>query len=103
MSTLEKSAEGEVRLTLSGPDEERILATLRRWPQWLRAEVERDPVDASRTLAVTLIADQSQEATLREILRRSFGLVFPPEGGSAELTPLPPPKPSRRGFPPRRS
>jgi hypothetical protein len=102
MSTLDKSVEGEIRLTLSGTEEERILATVRRWPQWLRAEVERDPADTGRILAVTLVTDQSQEATLREILRRSFGLVFPPEGGSAELAPLPPPKPSRRGFPPRR-
>jgi hypothetical protein len=103
MSTLDKSVGDEIRLTLSGAEEERILATLRRWPHWLRAEVERDPANAEHTLAVTLVAAQSQEATLREILRRSFGLVFPPEGGSAELTPLPPPKPSRRGFPPRRS
>ena len=97
MTTLSISESGELRLTLRGEAENRILATVRRWPHWQRVALERDPVDAERYLAVTLIADQAYESTVREILKRSFGLTFPPTGGSCELPPAPPPVPSRRG------
>jgi hypothetical protein len=103
MTTLDMSIPGELRLILRGEQENTILSTLRRWPHWLRAEVEHDPVDKAQCLAVTLITDRNQESTLREILRRSFGMTFPPEGGDFAMKPAPPPKPPRRGFAPRRS
>ena len=36
--------------------------------------------------AVILTAERAMEATIREILRRSFQLVFPVDGGEAEHT-----------------
>lgn len=102
MTTLDMSVADELRLVLSGAEEQAILATLRRWPYWLRAEVERDPADASQCLSVTLIAERSQEATLREILRRSFGLTFPAEGGSRTMVAPAVPQPRPRGFGARR-
>ena len=77
MATLSTDAPGEVRLTLRGETDNRILATLRRWLNWLRVDIERDPVDAARTLSVTLVADQSHEAIVRDILKRSFSITFP--------------------------
>ncbi len=62
MITLFVSAAGELCLTLRGADENRILTTLRRLPYWQRADIERDPDDPERCLAVTLIADQSHES-----------------------------------------
>lgn len=103
MATLDLSMPGKLRLTLRGSNENTILTTLRRWPHWLDAEVDRDPVDRSQCLAVTLIADRDQETTIREVLKRSFGMTFPPEGGDRTLPAAPPPAPTRRGFPPRRS
>ena len=104
MTTLDMSSPDELRLVLYGVAENAILTTLRRWPHWLRAEVERDPADPSQCLSVTLITGREQEATLREILRRSFGLIFPAEGGSRDLVLPPEPKPRRGGaFSPRRS
>jgi hypothetical protein len=97
MATLDLSSPEELRLTLRGPDENTILTTLRRWPHWLRADVERDPEHTAQVIAVTLIADRNQEATLREILRRSFGMTFPTEGGDFAFTPPPAPAPMRRG------
>jgi phage-related baseplate assembly protein len=102
MATLDLNTQGELRLILRGASEDTILTTLRRWPHWLRAELEHDPVDAAQVLAVTLITDRAQEATIREILRRSFGMAFPPEGGDLAMRPAPPPKPQRRGFAVRR-
>ncbi len=101
MTTLDMSIPGEVRLILRGAAENAILTTLRRWPHWLRAEVEHDPVEPTQCVAVTLITERAQESTIREILRRSFGLTFPPEGGSQPLVLPPVPEPRRRGFSPR--
>ncbi len=98
MTTLSTSSGGELCLTLRGEEENRILTTLRRWPYWLRAEIERDPADPARFLAVTLVADAQHESTVREILKRSFGLTFPIEGGSLELAPEPPQPTRRRGL-----
>ncbi|MBX0329048.1 hypothetical protein K2Z83_15320 [Oscillochloris sp. ZM17-4] len=102
MTTLDLSVPDELRLVLRGADEDAILTTLRRWPHWLRAEVGHDPDNAAQVLTVTLITDRDQEATLREILRRSFGMTFPPEGGDVAMLPAPPPKPQRRGLAVRR-
>jgi len=98
MTTLDVSTPGELRLTLRGAAENAILTTLRRWPYWLRVELEHDQTDAAQCVAVTLITGRNQEATLREILRRSFGLIFPPEGGETALRPAPEPRSRRRGF-----
>lgn len=96
MTRLYTDRSGELCLTLSGEEENRILSTLRRWPYWQRADVERDPADAERCLSVTLVTDRMYEATLREILKRSFGLTFPAEGGSIDLPPAPPETSRRR-------
>jgi hypothetical protein len=97
MTTLSISEAGEVCLTLRGEDENRVLATLRRWPHWRRVALEHDPINTERYLAVTLVADQVHEATVRDILKRSFGLTLPERGGTCDLPPAPPPTPHRRG------
>lgn len=102
MATLDLSVPGELRLTLRGMPENVILTTVRRWPNWLQAEVERDPSDPTQCMAVTLIADRAQEPTIREILLRSFGLRFPVEGGDQDLKLVPQTSPARRGFQSRR-
>ncbi len=94
MTTLSTSETGELCLTLRGEAENRILTTLRHWPHWQRVDIERDPADADRCLAVTLIADAAFESTVREILKRSFNLTFPESGGSSELV-IEEPVPSR--------
>lgn len=91
MTTLDLSVPGELRLILRGTAENVILTTVRRWPHWLRAEVERDPTDPSQCVAVTLITDRVQEFTIREILQRSFGMRFPVEGGDQPIETTSPP------------
>ena len=97
MTTLSITEAGDVCLTLRGEAENRILTTVRRWPHWRQVALERDPADTALYVSVTLIADQTHESTVREILKRSFGLTFPESGGSCELPAAPPPTPSRRG------
>ena len=97
MTTLFIAETGELHLTLRGAEENRILATVRRWPYWQRVDIERDPANAERCLAVTLIADRGHEAVVREILRRSFGMTFPEAGGSRDIGPEPLPTPRWRG------
>ena len=92
MATLSLAESGELQLTLRGMDENRILATVRRWSYWQRVDIERDPADAERCLAVTLIADRAYEPIVREILRRSFGMTFLEEGGICDIGPAPLPK-----------
>ena len=96
MARLSIDASGEVWLTLRGENDNRILATLRRWPNWRRVDIERDPDDPSRALSVTLVADQSYEAIVRDILKRSFSITFPEAGGDVALPPEPEPRPHRR-------
>jgi hypothetical protein len=103
MTTLDISTPGELRLVLRGAAENAILNTLRHWPYWLSVEIEHDPVDKARHLSVTLITGQNHEVVLREILRRSFGMIFPPEGGERPLIVEAKPEPVRRGFGVRRS
>lgn len=92
MTTLDISAPDELRLTLHGATENVILATLRRWPHWQSAELERDPDNTNQYLTVTLITSRSHEATIRDILKCGFGMVFPREGGSIAFVP---PQPRR--------
>lgn len=87
MSMLFTSPSDELCLTLRGLEEDRVLATVRRWPHWRRVDIERDPANAERCLAVTLVTDPMFESTMREILKRSFGMTFPDEGGSCEIAP----------------
>lgn len=96
MATLSINEVGELCLTLRGAAEDRVLTTLRSWPHWLRADVQHDTQNPSHCIAVTLITNRNHEATIREILKRGFGLTFPPEGGSYELAPLLPTHPRRR-------
>ncbi|MBK9712204.1 MAG: hypothetical protein IPO81_12925 [Kouleothrix sp.] len=98
MTTLSTSALGEVSLTLRGEAENPILLSLRRWPHWLRVDVERDPDNPERCLSVTLVADQAYESTVRDILKRGFGITFPAAGGDVELPPAPPPRARKRGW-----
>jgi hypothetical protein len=97
VTTLHISDEGELRLTLRGAAENRILTSVRRWPHWRGVDIERDPVSAELCLSVTLITDQIYESTVREILKRSFGMTFPTGGGMSELAPEPPSRSKRRG------
>lgn len=97
MTTLSKNAAGEVCLVLRGEAENRILTTLRHWPYWVRVDVERDPDDSARCLSVSLFADELHEPIVRDILKRSFGMTFPEDGGDAALSPEPPARPRRRG------
>jgi hypothetical protein len=99
MTTLSTNAAGELSLTLRGEAENRILMTLRRWPHWQRVDLDRDPTDGKRYLAVTLFTDAMYESTIREILKRSFNLTFPAIGGTSELVieePAPSHKPRAR-------
>jgi hypothetical protein len=96
MTTLYLSESGEIHLTLNGAAENRILTTLRRWPHWRRITIERDPMNPAQCVALTLIASQEYEATLREILQRSFNMTFPAVGGSETLLPEQQPPPRRR-------
>lgn len=96
MTTLDMSIPGEVRLVLRDAAENVILKTLQRWPHWLRADLEHDPANPTQCVGITLVADRAHESTIREILRRSFSLNFPPEGGSCAFVLPPAPEPRRR-------
>jgi hypothetical protein len=96
MATLFINEIGELCVTLRGAREDRVLTTLRGWPYWVRADIERDAENPASCITVTLITNRDHESTIREILKRSFGLIFPAEGGSLELAPLPPQVSRRR-------
>jgi hypothetical protein len=97
MATLTRAVSGKtLTLTLRGADEDRILATVRRWPYWDEVSIERDPADADHILSITLHTDRANEATLRAILERSFGMTFPAEGGDCAPDAAEPPPPVRR-------
>jgi hypothetical protein len=87
VATLSISGTEELCLTLRGAAENQILETIRRLPYWRRVSIERDPVDAAQTVAVTLVTDIIHESTVRSILQRSFGLTFPKDGGDGLATP----------------
>ena len=102
MTTLSIGETGELYLTLRGAEENRILASVRRWPYWQRVDLERDSADAERCLAVTLIAGRIYESMVRDILRRGFGMTFPEAGGTCAIGPEPVPKPRWPGRSPSR-
>ena len=96
MSSLYLNPAGELCLTLRGAAENRILTTVRRWPHWRRVDIERDPLNIEHCSAVTLITDPIFESTVREILKRSFGMTFPAEGGTIAMPPESPAAGRRR-------
>ncbi|GAB4188311.1 MAG: hypothetical protein OHK0022_00130 [Roseiflexaceae bacterium] len=89
MASLFINHQGEMCLTLRGAAEDRVLTTLRGWPHWSRADIERDPQNPGSYRAVTLITARVHETTIREILKRSFGMIFPSEGGNCAAEELP--------------
>jgi hypothetical protein len=97
MAELYTSETGELCLVLRGSAEDRILNTLRRWPYWRRADVERDPAHPELCVAVTLVTDRVHDQTVRSILQRSFGITFPAEGGSGTIASGSPANRGRRG------
>jgi hypothetical protein len=80
MAQLNYPSQAEVQLRL-GQHENEILTVVRHWAWWTRAEVEGRVADDPEVTAVILTAERAMEVTIREILHRSFQLVFPVEGG----------------------
>ncbi len=74
----------EVQLRL-GPREDEILTVVRHWAWWTRVDVEGRLPGQAEVTAVILTAERSAEATIREILARSFRLVFPTTGGDGAI------------------
>lgn len=58
-----------------------MLTVVRRWSAWTRAEIEGHVPGDAEVSVVTLTAERGTDATIREIMYRSFRLVFPTEGG----------------------
>lgn len=102
ITTLSIGETGELYPSLRGAEENRILATVRRWPYWQRVDIERDSADTESCLAVTLIAGRIYESMVRDILRRGFGMTFPEAGGTCAIGLEPVPKPGWPGYWPSR-
>lgn len=83
MTHLSYPSSTELQLRL-GAHENEILTVVRHCAWWTRAEIEGRLPGSSEVAAVILTAERSMDSTLREILRRSFQLGFPDEGGEAE-------------------
>jgi hypothetical protein len=80
MAYLSYPSPTEVQLRL-GAREDSILTVVRHWAWWTRAEVEGQLPGEATVSAVVLTAERPTERTIREILHRSFHLVFPADGG----------------------
>ena len=74
----------EVQLRLDAADD-KILTVVRHCTWWTRADVRGRLPGSSLVAEVVLTADRSQDETIRDILLRSFQLVFPPDGGEGML------------------
>lgn len=85
MAQLNYPSSDEVQLRLDA-QENAILAVVRRWGWWVRADVEGRVPGESQVTAVILTAARSEDRTIREILHRSFQIIFPAEGGPGVLT-----------------
>ncbi len=83
MAVLMYPSPPEIQLKL-GPHENEILTVVRKCGWWTRAEFEGQVPGSPEVTAVILTADRAMESTIREILHRSFQLVFPAEGGESE-------------------
>jgi hypothetical protein len=95
MAYLSYPSASEVQLRL-GAQEQAILTVVRRWGWWTRAEVEGQVPGEAQVTAVILTAQRGSDQTIRRILRLSFQLVFPTEGGAGIAGAAPPAPPHRR-------
>ena len=95
MAHLSYPSPTEVQLRL-GPQEDAILTVVRHWRWWTHAAVEGRLPDDTQVSAVILTATRGTDPTIREILHRSFQLVFPAEGGDGEPVALEPDVRTRR-------
>ena len=95
MAYLSYPSTSEVQLRL-GAQEQAIFTVVRRWGWWTRAEVEGQVPGEGQVTAVILTAGRGSDQTIRRILRRSFQLVFPAEGGAGIVGAAPPAAPPRR-------
>ena len=80
MAHLEYPSPEEVQLRLDAA-EDKVLTVVRHCTWWRRAEVRGRLPGSSLVAEVLLIAEREQDETIRDILLRSFQMVFPPEGG----------------------
>ena len=83
MAHLSYPSATEVQLRL-GAQEDAILRVVRHWGWWTYADVEGRLPGDPQVAAVILTAHRGADRTIREIMRRSFQIVFPPEGGAGE-------------------
>ena len=84
MAHLSYPSATEVQLRL-GAQENAILTVVRHWGWWTHAAVEGQLPGDPQVAAVILTAQRGADQTIREILRRSFQIVFPTEGGDGTL------------------
>lgn len=87
----------EVQLRLSA-QENAILTVIRGWSSWIRADIEGSLPGNAQVTAVTLTAARSEDRMIRDILHRSFQLIFPAEGGEGVATALAPTRQPRRPY-----
>jgi hypothetical protein len=80
MAYLSYPSPTEVQLRLDA-QEGAILAVVRGWAWWTKAEVEGRVPGSPLVTGVTLTTTRGMDATLRQILQLSFGLEFPQAGG----------------------
>lgn len=97
MAQLNYPSATEVQLRL-GSQEDAILKVVRRWGWWTRADVEGRVPGESQVTAVILTAARSEDRMIRDILHRSFQIVFPAEGGEGVATALEPKPRARRPY-----
>ena len=97
MAQLSYPSSTEVQLRL-GAQEDAILTVVRRWGWWTRADVEGRVPGESQVTAVILTAARSEDRMIRDILHRSFQLVFPAEGGEGVETAVAPTPRVRRSY-----
>jgi hypothetical protein len=95
MAHLSYPSATEVQLRL-GAQEDAILTVVRHGRWWTHAEVEGHVPGDPQVTAVILTAERGADPTIRDILRRSFQLVFPTEGGDGILVGTTPDARSRR-------
>ena len=79
MAYLSYPSPEEVQLRLDAY--ENAILTVVRHCRWTEAEVQGRLPGSSLAATVILTAERARDTTIREILLRSFQLVFPPDGG----------------------
>lgn len=83
MAYLSYPSPDELQLRLEA-HEGAILDVVRGCPWWTKADIEGRTPGNSTVTGVTLTATRAMDSTLRRILNLSFGLIFPPDGGTGE-------------------